>query len=362
MEQNEKVELNSNKEDNIPNNENIINKEESNNIQELPLKDQLIKEYGFYANINGEDFDPREVTVLSGDEKNREITQIIKFLFDSYPVEAINYCLQRCYYKTLIIKFLFDSYPVEAINYCLQRCYYKTFSRCSLLDKIMKYLLEKHKDNGDQTINQLIWSYQENTLNIDISTVKDFNDMNKQNFGNSELHMMKLVFYDYSKEGVEYKKFNINEIFIEINSKYIFDEDKKENVYEGLTLEENDDQLTFLGNKHHLFKRFCRRKGNFYVFNFVGFENKKITRNIKKKNKNKKEEYDESCAIFKCEAEGCRAIYTYNFSSNRFRKKEPHDEVPHEIKKDAPNYYQQNIQLLKDKNYITDIQLVKVDK
>ena len=88
MEQNEKVEENPNKEDNIPNNENIINKEESNNIQELPLKDQLIKEYGFYANINGEDFDPREVTVLSGDEKNREITQIIKFLFDSYPVEA----------------------------------------------------------------------------------------------------------------------------------------------------------------------------------------------------------------------------------------------------------------------------------
>ena len=335
MEPNEKVEENSKKEDNIPNNENIINKEESNNIQELPLKDQLIKEYGFYANINGEDFDPREVTVLSGDEKNREITQIIKFLFDSYPVEAINYCLQRCYYKT--------------------------FSRCSLLDKIMKYLLEKHKDNGDQTINQLIWSYQENTLNIDISTVKDFNDMNKQNFGNSELHMTKLVFYDYSKEGVEYKKFNINEIFIEINSKYILDEDKKENVYEGLTLEENDDQLTFLGNKHHLFKRFCRRKGNFYVFNFVGFENKKITRNIKKKNKNKKEEYDESCAIFKCEAEGCKAVYTYNFSSNRFRKKEPHDEVPHDLKKNVPNYYQQNIQLLKDKNYITDIQLVKVD-
>ena len=167
---------------NIPNNENEV----VNNVPEIPLKEQLLKEYGFYANINGEDFDPREVTVLSGDEKNREITQIIKFLFDSYPVEAINYCLQRCYYKT--------------------------FSRCSLLDKIMKYLLEKHKDNGDQTINQLIWSYQENTLNIDISTVKDFNDMNKQNFGNSELHMTKLVFYDYSKEGVEYKKFNIGDI------------------------------------------------------------------------------------------------------------------------------------------------------
>ena len=260
MEKKINVEENPN-EKNIPNNENIINNEEVDNNQELSLKDQLIKEYGFYANINGEDFDPREVTVLSGDEKNREITQIIKFLFDSYPVEAINYCLQRCYYKT--------------------------FSRCSLLDKIIKYLLDKYKDIGDNTINKLIWSYQENSLNIDISTVKDFNDMNNQNFGNSELHMTKLVFYDYSKEGVEYKKFTTNEIFIEINSKYIIDEDEKEKN-DGLTLEENDYQLTFLGNKHHLFKRFCRRKGNFYVFNFVGFENKKIKRTFKKKRKIKK--------------------------------------------------------------------------
>ena len=337
MEKKINVEENLN-EKNIPNNENIINNEEINNNQELSLKDQLIKEYGFYANINGEDFDPREVTVLSGDEKNREITQIIKFLFDSYPVEAINYCLQRCYYKT--------------------------FSRCSLLDKIIKYLLDKYKDIGDNTINKLIWAYQENSLNIDISTVKDFNDMNNQNFGNSELHMTKLVFYDYSKEGVEYKKFTINEIFIEINSKYIIDEDEKEKKNDGLTLEENDYQLTFLGNKHHLFKRFCRRKGNFYVFNFVGFDNKKIKRTFKKKKKNKKEEndeYDESSAIFKCEAQGCNAIYTYNFSSNKFKRKELHEDVPHDIKKNAPSYYQQNIQILKDKNYITDIQLVKVD-
>ena len=324
MEKKINVEENLN-EKNIPNNENIINNEEINNNQELSLKDQLIKEYGFYANINGEDFDPREVTVLSGDEKNREITQIIKFLFDSYPVEAINYCLQRCYYKT--------------------------FSRCSLLDKIIKYLLDKYKDIGDNTINKLIWAYQENSLNIDISTVKDFNDMNNQNFGNSELHMTKLVFYDYSKEGVEYKKFTINEIFIEINSKYIIDEDEKEKKNDGLTLEENDYQLTFLGNKHHLFKRFCRRKGNFYVFNFVGFENKK----------DENDEYDESSAIFKCEAQGCNAIYTYNFSSNKFKRKELHEDVPHDINKNAPSYYQQNIQILKDKNYITDIQLVKVD-
>jgi len=94
------------------NEENKINVEEK---KELSLKEELLNDYDFYANINGEDFDPREVTVLSGDEKNREITQIIKFLFDSYPVEAINYCLRRCFYKT--------------------------FSRSSLLDKIIKYLL-----------------------------------------------------------------------------------------------------------------------------------------------------------------------------------------------------------------------------
>ena len=69
-------------------NENVINNTENpnqinnnNNINDpnIPLREQLIAEYGFYANINGEDFDPREVSVLSGDEKNREITQIIKF-------------------------------------------------------------------------------------------------------------------------------------------------------------------------------------------------------------------------------------------------------------------------------------------
>ena len=94
---------------NIPHKENEINQEENpiqdnndinNNGQEIPLKDQLIQNFGFYANINGEDFDPREVSVLSGDEKNREITQIIKFLFDSYPIEAITYVLQRGYYNT----------------------------------------------------------------------------------------------------------------------------------------------------------------------------------------------------------------------------------------------------------------------
>ena len=39
----------------------------------------------------------------------------------------------------------------------------------------------------------------------------------------------------------------------------------------------------------------------------------------------------------------------------------PHKGFPHEIKKDTPEYYQQNIQLLKEKEFITDIQLVRVE-
>ena len=69
----------------------------------------------------------------------------------------------------------------------------------------------------------------------------------------------------------------------------------------------------------------------------------------------------ESIANFKNEYEGCTGVYTYNFNSNRFRKKIPHSGFPHEIKKDAPEYYQQNIQLLKEKEFITDIQLVRVE-
>ena len=348
---------------NIPHKENEINQEENpeeinhiqdnndinNNGQEVPLKDQLIQNFGFYANINGEDFDPREVSVLSGDEKNREITQIIKFLFDSYPIEAITYVLQRCYYNT--------------------------FSHTSVLDKIIKYLLEKYKELGEDTITNLIYSYKENQLNINISTVNDFNNRNQMNFGNNILHMTKLVFYDYSKEGVEFRKFNMNEIFIEIkanciNNNNLLEEDKNDNIKEGLSLEENNAQAMFLGEKHHLFKRFCRRKDNIYVFNFIGFENKKVVRKPNKKKKKAKEENDndkdkealESVAIFKCEKEGCNAIYAYNFNSNRFNKREPHSNIDHEIKKEEmPNYYEQNIELLKEKNYITDIQLVRDD-
>ena len=77
--------------------------------------------------------------------------------------------------------------------------------------------------------------------------------------------------------------------------------------------------------------------------------------------KKKEEEKIDSIAIFKCENEGCSAVYSYNFNSNRFSKRDPHSDVTHKIKEDVPDYYKQNIQLLNEKNYITDIQLVRVD-
>ena len=337
--QENKNEIIPNKENDQKNQNEIIN----NNNQELSLKEKLIEDYGFYANINGEDFDPREVLVLSGDEKSREITQLIKFIYDSYPIEAINYTFKRCYLNG--------------------------FSRNSILDKMIKYLINKYhvKKDFEDFITNLVISIRDNMLNIDISTVNDFNKKNEEYSGDNILHMTKLVFYDYSKEGVEFKRFSINEIFIEIDSKYIKNEDNykiKEN--EGLTLEENNDQATtFLGERHHLFKRFCRRKGNIYVFNFVGFENKKIKRKPNKKNKKNignKDEYDASNAIFKCENKSCKAVYTYNFSSNIFNKKKSHRNIFHETRKYAPAYYLQNFEILKEKIYITDIQLVKVDK
>ena len=320
---------------NNPSNENIINNDEIEKSQEFPLKEQLLKEYGFYAKINGEVFDPREVLVLSGDKKIREIIQIIKFLFDSYPVEAIDYCLSRCFTRS--------------------------FSKCSLLDKIMKYLIYNNEEIDENIIIKLILAFKEGSLNLDISTVNDFINNNK----NKELQMTKLIFYDYSKEKVGDNKSKINEIFIEIKSKYLIEEDKKENN-DCLSLEENYYQSNeFLGNKHQLYKRFCRREGNIYVYNFTKFEYKKIKQSNKKRKNIQKEENNKRFipyALFECEVEGCNAIYTYNFSSNQFNVKEPHKASPHHIKNQMPSYYEQNIKLLKEKNYITDIQLVKVDE
>ena len=107
------------------------------------------------------------------------------------------------------VHFLCDSYPLEGISYCLQRCYNNNFSKSSLLDKIIKYLLNKYKDS-ELIINNLVFAYKDNQLNADITSYNKFNSINND----EEKHLTKLVFYDSSNDGVGYGRFDMNEIFI----------------------------------------------------------------------------------------------------------------------------------------------------
>ena len=328
--ENKKEENNSDINENSSNNNN-------DNSENVSTEEKTLAEYGYLTKINGEIFNPEEVQILIGDPMTREITQIINFLCESYPIEAISYCLQRCYYNT--------------------------FSKTSLLDKIIKYLLTKYPE-GEFIINDLLFAYKDNHLTASITSVNQFNSIN--NYENRQL--TKLVFYDSSKEGVDVKKLNFNEIFIEIDEIYIEDNninninDSDNNI---ISLDENENQASFLCDKHHLFKRFCRRGNNIYVYNFIGFEKVKI---LKKKKKGKKihEENeidtDNSVAVFLCEQNGCKSKYRYNFSSNRFTEVIAHDHIIHEINEKVPFYYKQNIDLLKEKPHITDIQLVRTGK
>ena len=315
--------------------ENINNELNNESPQNMSTEDKTLAEFGYITKINEEIFNPEEVSILIGDSMTREITQIINFLCDSYPLEAISYCLQRCYYNT--------------------------FSKTSLLDKIIKYLLTKYPD-GEFIINDLLFAYKDNQLTAKITSVNQFNSIN--NYENRQL--TKLVFYDPSKEGVDVKKLNFNEIFIEIDEIYIQDNNKVKNIDDNniISLDENEEQANFLCDKHHLFKRFCRRNNNIYIFNFIGFEKVKLLRRNKKGKKNKEEEedYDSSLAVFICEQNECKAKYRYNFISNRFTEVIPHSLCEHNIKENSPSYYKQNIDLLKEKRHITDIQLVRTGK
>lgn len=312
-----------------------LEKINNENSQNSTSDEKTLAEYGYLTKINGEIFNPEEVLILIGDPMTREITQIINFLCESYPIEAISYCLQRCFYST--------------------------FSKSSLLDKIMKYLLTKYEES-EFLINELLFAYKENQLSPKITSVNQFNSID--NYENRQL--TKLVFYDPSKEGVDIKKMNFNEIFIEIDEIFIGDDNlfKKNYVYDNIiSLSENETQANFLCEKHHLFKRFCRRGNNIYVYDFIGFEKIKILRRKKKSKKNSAEDnYDSSFAIFICEQKGCNARYRYNFASNRFTELKSHDEISHKIDQDAPSYYKQNIDILKEKPHITDIQLVRTGK
>ena len=290
---------------------------------------------GYLAKINGELFNPEEVSILIGDPMTREITQIINYLCEEYPIEAISYCLQRCFYNT--------------------------FSKTSLLDKTIKYLLNKYKE-AEFIINDLLFTFKDNQLNAKITSVNHFNELN--NYENRQL--TKIVFYDPSKGDVDAKKFNFNEIFIEIEEKYI---DKTENFSEKMienniiSLNENEDQANFLCDMHHLYKRFNKRGNDIYIYNFIGFEKVKIIRKKKKSNKNDVDNYDNSYAVFICEQNGCNAKYRYNFNSNKFTPVIEHNNnCEHILDENSPYYYKQNIDILNEKPHITDIQLVRTGK
>ena len=165
--------------------------------------------------------------------------------------------------------------------------------------------------------------------------------------------MTKIVFYDQSKEDVQFKNFQ-NEIFIEIDSNLV---DEKT-----INLKENEKVELFLCEKHHFFKRFCKRGNFIYVYDFYKYEKtEKNRKNYEKNRKNieNKEDYD---AIFICEQKGCNAKYKYNLNSNKFSEILPHDDdVGHDEKENSPSYYQENINLLIEKPHITDIQMIIYD-
>ena len=308
------------------------NKENNNNESN---ENKILEENGYIAKINEEIFNPEEVSIIIGDSMTREITQLIQYLCESYPFEAIDYCLKRCFYNFL--------------------------SKTSLLDKTIKYLLDKYKNkqNCENLIYKLIYTYKENTLHPKLSNVTQFNLLNN----NDNKQMTKIVYYDQSKEDVSFKNIQ-NEIFIEIDKIYVNLPIIKNDL---IPLKEKENNIieNFLCEKRHLYKRFCRRSEFIYIYNFCNLE--KVDNSNKKKKKknleniNEEENNDNLEAIFICEQEKCGGKFKYNFNNNRFSEIKPHLNIEHDIIKNAPSYYDENIKILTEKPYITDIQLVIVD-
>ena len=294
------------------------------NSQNISIDNTLLEENGYIAKINGDLFNPEEVSLISGDLMIREITQLVQFLCETYPFEAIEYCLKRCFYKG--------------------------FSKTSLLDKTIKYLLDKYqkKDESEDLIIDLFHAYKDNILLPKITNINQFNSSSN----NENKILTKIVFYDQSKEDVYYKNAQ-NEIFIELPKHYIND------II--IPLKESEDVEIFLCEKHHLFKRFCRRAEFIYVYDFDKYEKIKNEKKSKKKNKNNEDNTGKYEAIFKCEQNGCNAKYKYNFNTNKFIEIIPHSDVGHDENNNPPTYYQENINILIEKPYITDIQMVICD-
>ena len=294
------------------------------NSQDISEDQAILDEQGYLSKINGEIFNPEEVNILVGDAMTREITQLIQFLCETYPFEAIDFCLKRCFYKS--------------------------FSKTSLLDRTIKYLLDKYKknENSENLIVNLFYAYKDNILLPKLSNINQF----KASEDVENKQMTKIIFYNPSQNDVSCKKMQ-NEIFIEIDKNLV----DNNNII--IPLKETEEVELFLCEKRHLFKRFCRRNEFIYVYDFFKYE---IIKDKKSKKKsNNKEKNDKFDAIFICEQKGCTAKYRYNFNSNRFSKESPHINIGHDEKENAPSYYQENINLLIEKPYITDIQLVITD-
>ena len=201
---------------------------------------------------------------------------------------------------------------------------------------------------SEKLIIDLFYAYKENILLSKISNIHQFNSSEHS----KDKYMTKIVFYDQSKEDVQYKNLQ-NEIFIEIDSNLINEKT--------INLKESEKVEMFLCEKHHFFKRFCKRGNFIYVYDFSIYEKiEKNRKNYEKKKKNEKKE-DNYDAIFVWEQKGCKAKYKYNLNSNKFSEILPHDDIGHDENENSPSYYQENINILIEKPYITDIQMVIYD-
>ena len=318
---------------------NIINNNEKNNNDNNPNNDQDT-EKTFMISINNEQFNPEEISVLCDNPMKNEITQLIQFLLISYPYEALTYCLNRCFNNT--------------------------FSRNSQLDQILNYLLKKYKEPGENEINNILLSFNNDTIDCNIMNVSEFDVL--ANLEQNQRFSTAIKFVDNTKDNntTDIIKYVQNEIFVPLHEKDIKDEINKKNDNEQNLLNVNGTEQieTFLCDNHELYKRFCVRDNKIYIFNFIGFskiiERKKHKKKYGKK-KNENEIYFKVDAIFECEEEKCGARYKYNFNSNKFTEIIEHDEnVDHRQEFDAnsPFYYKEIVKLLSEKDYITDVQLV----
>ena len=289
-----------------------------------------------FPKINEKIFNLNEIVVLNGSPMEREIIQLIQYILQNYPYEALTYCLKRCFNNS--------------------------FSDTSQLDKIISYLLKKYGDKGEEIINNIL-------LDLDINSIPEnsIQNINEEN----EKFNTKIVFCEQKNEKISSKILFQNEIFIEIPEQQIkgeilvnYNKIFNRKINNIISLDENENQTSFLGEKHYLFKRFCKRNGVIYIFDFIGFCIKKTKQNKKIKKNEEKGDENNTEAYFICEERNCGGKYKYDFVSNQFISVIPHNDfIDHkiEINDDDPYYYKEIFELLFNNEIITDVQLVRYE-